>query len=393
MNRAYMHGTKAANVTAADLEAVGASGDGEWMARTAILAHARVDRDFERFSEGLLRDFARTLPGKPLLVGHNRGGLPEGIWTKAEVLGVGDAAELVATFAVPVIPGDATNEALRARINAGVAKCVSIGFEAERRVCDVCGDTEWRCNHWPGTVMQDGTRATATWMAPGEAVEGSVVWLGAQPGAELLKSAATADCVAGMQILGADPSGGTMLSWPAVARAAVRIAQRSGPASNLGDDERKGAWSELMAAYAAFGQAPPAWEPGQKFAWSDWVSGEEHIWFHGEALAELDRLAVALGGRIKGACDRLRAFGGSLPQDVTAAASRVEARLKELAPPTEAAHVNPEPAPATEQPVEEDAPQEEPATHTTLLAAIAAYGEATRPPTPSLAGLLGRRDE
>lgn len=164
--------------------------------RTAYLAHNGIDRDKEAFDSALLKDFAATLPGKGVFVKHPGGwdgdsGPGVGRWFSARVVemsldearavlrepglkfppGVERAELLEAGF---FIPRSEKNKDQIADIDAGIAGDVSIGFRAAQRTDIQDGD---------GNVM--GRRLHA----PGEALEGSLVWLGAQPGARIHKAA------------------------------------------------------------------------------------------------------------------------------------------------------------------------------------------------------------
>ena len=162
--------------------------------RTAILAHNAIDRDQDVFDGALLRDFAATLPGKGLFIKHPRSfdgdtGPGVGRWFEAKVTQMSldqarallkqpnlqwppgtDTAELLE--ASYYIPRSEKNASLITDIDAGVASDVSIGF----RAADATG-------------IQDGEGRTVAYrlQAPGEALEGSLVWLGAQPGARTIK--------------------------------------------------------------------------------------------------------------------------------------------------------------------------------------------------------------
>jgi hypothetical protein len=163
--------------------------------RTAILAHNAVDRDGEVFDEALLAAFVRSLPGKGLFNKHpmifdGDTGPGLGRWYAAELLDVSldearkllreslvfppgtDRAKLLS--AGYYIPRSEKNKDLIADIDAGVASDVSIGFKAAQRtdITDGNGNVIARRLH-----------------APGEAHEGSLVWLGAQPGARTVKHA------------------------------------------------------------------------------------------------------------------------------------------------------------------------------------------------------------
>lgn len=168
--------------------------------RTAYLAHNGIDRDREAFNDKLLSDFARTLPGKGLFLKHPGGwdgdsGPGVGRWFDARVVTmtldearaalrepslqwppeVKKAALLEASF---YIPRTGKNADLIADIDAGVAGDVSIGFRATSRA---------------PIENEKGEYLASLLMAPGEALEGSLVWLGAQPGARVAKSAKTTE--------------------------------------------------------------------------------------------------------------------------------------------------------------------------------------------------------
>lgn len=164
--------------------------------RTMYLAHNGIDRDKEVMDDALLRDFERTLPGKGLFIKHpmsydGDSGPGEGRFFAARVLEMGfdEAREklrepgmqwpasaekaLVLESSFYAARTD-DNKSLLTKIDAGVAGDVSIGFNHAERA--------------PITDGNDNHIATRL-HAPGEAYEGSLVWLGAQPGARIHKSA------------------------------------------------------------------------------------------------------------------------------------------------------------------------------------------------------------
>lgn len=197
--------------TATDLEMINElaleplTADGVYVRRMA-LANDQIDRDFERFSRGVLKQFSDTLPGKSVLIGHDHSSAPIGRFYKAEALrAVDGVVNLVGSWYAPVTDENAHD---RASIDSGVWSNVSIGFRWDTLVCDLCG-TDYRdpaCPHilgqqYPvdGVVGQDlatlvmtedgnSVTATATYRGKAEALEGSVVYLGAQFGAEMVKA-------------------------------------------------------------------------------------------------------------------------------------------------------------------------------------------------------------
>lgn len=171
--------------------------------RTFVIAHNGIDRDREAFDEALLADFARTLPGKGLFVKHpndwgnaDRGAPGEGRWFAARLdrMSLDEARKILREPDLKFPPGVQTavllladgymvrtpdNAALLLKIDAGVVGDVSVGFTAKdyERITDEQGNelNAWRL------------------LGPGEALEASLVWLGAQPGARAIKHAPIPD--------------------------------------------------------------------------------------------------------------------------------------------------------------------------------------------------------
>lgn len=165
--------------------------------RTFVVAHNGVDRDNECFSDGILSDFARTLPGKGLHIKHPTGwdgdtGPARGRWFGAQVqrMSHDEARTLLREPSLKFPPGatdavlllgdaylvrTASNADMLEEIDGGVVGDVSIGFNGKspERVSDENGI---ELNVW-------------RWNGPGEALEASLVWLGAQPGARAVKAA------------------------------------------------------------------------------------------------------------------------------------------------------------------------------------------------------------
>lgn len=162
----------------------------------ALLAHTRVDRSHEKFSKAYLDRFAETLPGKSFLIGHNYDLKPDGRWIDAEVRAVGADYELHTKFYVKA------KSDLAEDLRLGIAKDVSIGFVPDQLLCDLCGkdfNLGYRsadgCQHERGQAY-DGEQCTLTYSGDTqrvEALEGSLVWLGCQPGAQITGNAAPAN--------------------------------------------------------------------------------------------------------------------------------------------------------------------------------------------------------
>ncbi len=163
----------------------------EVYARKFILAHNAVDRDGERFHEALLDDFAGSLPGKSFLKNHDRRDeLPLGLYFDAVTEEISREEFKALTGEDPILPEGterikvlwswlyilktAGKEELITNLEGGVYRHASIGFQAAdlRPVKGQHGEIKY----WE-------------YSGPGEALEGSLVWLGAQHGATAQKAA------------------------------------------------------------------------------------------------------------------------------------------------------------------------------------------------------------
>lgn len=167
----------------------------ELYVREFVVCHNGIDRDRECIDEGLLAKFVTSLPGKGLFIKHpmswdGDSGPGEGRWFAARIerMSLADARTLLREpqFALPpgineaqvlmasayMVRTDDTKD-LIAKLDAGIAGDVSIGFTTAGRA-DVID---------PVT----GTRIAERLLGPGEALEASLVWLGAQPGARAVK--------------------------------------------------------------------------------------------------------------------------------------------------------------------------------------------------------------
>lgn len=169
----------------------------ELMVRTFVLAHNGIDRDNECFDEPLLGDFMRSIVGKGCYVCHPGGWNGDGGPAEGRVFGAElqrmsfEAARQMLREPNLQFPPDRTeavllttdtffvrtpdNQSLLAKLDGGVAGDISIGFNATgpQQLNDA-----------------DGRELTAErWQSPGEALEQSLVWLGAQQGARAVKNA------------------------------------------------------------------------------------------------------------------------------------------------------------------------------------------------------------
>jgi hypothetical protein len=149
------------------------------------LANNCIDRDNERYSESILKEFAKTVIRKSLLLDHDRRlsaaigkffdceiekiSLAQAIKETGELLRLPEGIKEV-HFLAPwfYIPKEAVENTLLSKLEAGICDFVSIGFRAEMPI--------------PVTDTF-GTIAYHEYRGKGEVTEGSIVYLGAQYGA------------------------------------------------------------------------------------------------------------------------------------------------------------------------------------------------------------------
>ena len=259
-----------------------------------LLCHDQYDRTLERFPLAYLDQFAKTIPGKSVLPCHNQGGywssgdLPLGRFFKADIEKVVESEfpMLMRTGlakALAPIPGfenkrktvnylapsfyfanDDSTEGLRKNIDLGVYKHVSIGFSYDDLICDICGksylywssDGSAGCPHYRGDVLDDGRLVTLTFggdASQAEALEGSIVYLGAQPGARLVKAIESGENI-DPERLAYTPYGPDLVVLKEAERAAQKHNKpRTLVVPDLSDEEPTGKTleDELAAALAA----------------------------------------------------------------------------------------------------------------------------------------------
>lgn len=169
----------------------------EVVVREYDLCHNCIDRDSECFDEALLADMARTLPGKGIFIRHPGGwdgdtGPGDGRVFSAQLvqMSLDDARTRLRQPNLTLPPDRSTvtlltakgyfsnlpeDQKFHARNELGIAGDVSVGFthgDRDRlKGADGIELNAWRLN------------------GPGEGLEMSYVWLGAQPGARATKGA------------------------------------------------------------------------------------------------------------------------------------------------------------------------------------------------------------
>lgn len=141
---------------------------------TMQVANDQVDRDGERFTVEVLHDFAASLVGKALLEGHDWGPVGIGRFFKAWVESQNGVTWLMAKAYLLNEDEDAAE--MITKLNGGVASFVSVGFYCPDRVQvqDATGAAYGEYRRGPNGE-------------PGEAIEASMVFLGAQYDAAVVK--------------------------------------------------------------------------------------------------------------------------------------------------------------------------------------------------------------
>ena len=172
--------------------------------RRMRLMHDGWHSDFQRFSRSVLQQLNDTIIGKSLLEGHdyNRAGI--GRFFRSE-LQRDDAQGRTYSVCYFYMVGQPEKQA---QIDAGVWSYTSIGFMWDWVQCDICGENYMSadCPHWLGEayplddlpagadlddkwLTEDSKQVycTVTYRGKAESVEGSIVYLGALPGAEIVR--------------------------------------------------------------------------------------------------------------------------------------------------------------------------------------------------------------
>ncbi len=142
------------------------------------VANSRIDRDGERFNEDVLADFADSLPGKSLLVGHDWTGPGVGRFFKAWLVEEDGAMWLRGAFYL--LKKDPDAQGLITKIDGGVAWALSVGFSCPDRM--LMTGREGSILYAEYRRGPNGERA--------EAMEASLVFLGAQFDAQIARKAA-----------------------------------------------------------------------------------------------------------------------------------------------------------------------------------------------------------
>lgn len=199
IRKEFSPATEMMKPTAADLEIINRHfalepvGEDDIRVVTMRVANDQVDRSFERFTPAVLQRFADTLPGKPVLTGHDTSKSPRGRFFAGSVSREMDGTHHLVGRAYLEI-----EDPLVKQVRFGIAKDVSVGAAVDQRQCDLCADGKdydrEGCDHWAGRTY-DGKVATLTYggdLNKYEVHETSFVYLGCQRGAQAIAASVTA---------------------------------------------------------------------------------------------------------------------------------------------------------------------------------------------------------
>ena len=238
-------------------------------------ANDQYDRADERFPKSYLDRFAQTLPGKSVMPAHDYSRKPLGRIYAAEVRK--DPDQDGGGFYLHVKAYTHANSEHAEDVRKGIAGHVSIGFQPDQRICDLCGKDydgyarppgakysgepeEW-CPHIAGQSYPefDNRICTLTYGGDVNKVEGlemSHVWLGCQRGAQTMRGVGTAQHKAAhFKALGQQPGQEESMKELEAARAALKEleaeVERLRPLAQDGEAYRKWLKGEIKRLYTS----------------------------------------------------------------------------------------------------------------------------------------------
>jgi phage head maturation protease len=146
-----------------------------------------IDRDFERFTEKTLEQFATMFVGCTVLRDHQwLAGAQTARVYAASVEGDGEVKHLVLRC---YMPRTAETAPVIAALDSGIMRECSVGVAVRHAYCSICGadQTETVCSHYPGREY-DGQVCHFDLDDAADAYEVSLVAVPAQPDAGVVKS-------------------------------------------------------------------------------------------------------------------------------------------------------------------------------------------------------------
>ena len=156
--------------------------------RSMWLANDIIDSYYSRFNEKTLGDLAALTPGAPVLIGHQKEGLPIGKQFKAVKTYRDDGHWWLRTWFY--FPKDMNHsENLERGIQTGLYDECSISWTYREAICSICGKDIRGCEHIPGKkyVTDAGEAKLCWWESEGieQVLEASFVYKGGQVGTSI----------------------------------------------------------------------------------------------------------------------------------------------------------------------------------------------------------------
>lgn len=147
------------------------------LVRGCLLCNDQRDHYYSRFSREALDEVAEMLPGRPVADSHNYRLRAEGRFFDAKVTKRDGVRWVEALF---YLPNTERGKEVAQRIDVGVDREVSIGWNCLDATCGVCGEHIARCGHIPGDIYEGTGFCTYEFGAITNAFEGSLVLAGGQ---------------------------------------------------------------------------------------------------------------------------------------------------------------------------------------------------------------------
>lgn len=147
----------------------------------------QVDRDYERFTDATLEQFAKLYVGKPVLRDHVwSAGVQTARVYDAQVVSEGEVKRLVLSCYMVRTAGAADTIAA---IEGGILRECSVGCSVQHVNCSICGADQRKtpCEHWAGKEY-DGAMCVFELDGAADAYEVSLVAVPAQPEAGTVKA-------------------------------------------------------------------------------------------------------------------------------------------------------------------------------------------------------------
>jgi len=154
------------------------------LVRGCMLCNSARDHYYSRFSKNALDEVAEMLPGRPVADSHNYRLRAEGRFFDARVVqrktpGV-PARDSHWVEALFYLPNTERGKEVAQRIDVGIDREVSLGWNCLDAACNVCGQHVARCGHIPGDIYEGTGFAEYEFDGITNAFEGSLVLAGGQ---------------------------------------------------------------------------------------------------------------------------------------------------------------------------------------------------------------------